>query len=63
MDNLMQMEDVATELRIPIATLRYWRTRAEGPKSFRLGRRVVYMRKDVEAWIQQAYESDSRSAL
>jgi predicted DNA-binding transcriptional regulator AlpA len=43
--------------RIPIATLRYYRATGQGgPKSARLGRRVVYRRSDVEAWIDKAFE-------
>lgn len=40
----------------PVETLRYWRWRrkGEGPKSFKLGRRVLYDRRDVEAWIEAA---------
>ncbi|HZH23253.1 MAG TPA: helix-turn-helix domain-containing protein [Geodermatophilus sp.] len=38
-------------LRAPVATLRYWRHLGTGPHSFRLGRRVVYRREDLHAWI------------
>jgi len=62
MVDLLSIEEVATELGIPVPTLRYWRTRSEGPRSFRLGRRVVYKRTDIEAWINEAYESATRSA-
>ncbi|SNR59661.1 helix-turn-helix transcriptional regulator [Blastococcus mobilis] len=41
----------AAELRTPVATLRYWRHRNTGPRSFRLGRRVLYRRGDLQAWI------------
>lgn len=34
-------------------TLRYWRAVNEGPPSFKLGRRVVYRRADVEKWMAQ----------
>jgi predicted DNA-binding transcriptional regulator AlpA len=37
---------------IPEETLRYFRHRGEGPLSFKLGRRVVYDRRDVERWIE-----------
>jgi hypothetical protein len=39
---LLTMAEVAEALRVPVSTLRYWRSRGEGPKSFALGRRVVY---------------------
>ena len=36
----------------PVATLRYWRHVSTGPRSFRLGRLVVYRLADVHAWIE-----------
>lgn len=59
MTDLMKAEEVAAEYRIPLPTLRYWRARGEGPRSARLGRRVIYKREDVEAWIEKAYEKTS----
>jgi hypothetical protein len=38
--------------RLSVGTLRYWRyARAGGPASFKLGRRVMYRRADVEKWL------------
>lgn len=34
-------------------TLRYWRHLGKGPLSYKLGRRVVYDRADVERWIDE----------
>lgn len=34
-------------------TVRYWRTRGEGPAGFRIGRRVVYHRAEVERWLAE----------
>lgn len=45
---------------LPVATLRYWRHVGEGPKSFKIGRRVVYRRADVEAWLASQYETTVR---
>jgi predicted DNA-binding transcriptional regulator AlpA len=46
--------------RLPRATLRFYRHRGQGgPKSFRLGNRVVYKRTDVEAWIESRYNDDN----
>lgn len=42
-------------LRVPAATVRYWRYVGKGPRSFRVGgRRVLYAREDVEAFIAAA---------
>lgn len=48
---MLTIAEVATLLRIPVATLRYWRHRGEGPRSFRMGRSVRYFRTDVLAWL------------
>jgi hypothetical protein len=49
--DLMTLVEAATYLRTPVATLRYWRHLGIGPAGFRLGRRVMYRREDVDRWI------------
>jgi excisionase family DNA binding protein len=49
--DLLTITEAAELLRAPVATLRYWRHLGTGPASFRLGRRVLYLRKDLHAWI------------
>jgi predicted DNA-binding transcriptional regulator AlpA len=55
---LLTMEEVAKMTRLPIATLRWYRATGKGgPKSGKVGgRRVMYLRSDVERWIQSAFE-------
>ena len=48
---LLTITEAAQLLRAPVATLRYWRHLGTGPRSFRLGRRVLYRRDDLHAWI------------
>jgi DNA-binding transcriptional MerR regulator len=56
---LLTIAEAADILRAPAATLRYWRHLNIGPHSFRLGRRVLYRRDDLRAWIDaQADRSD-----
>lgn len=58
---LLTVAEAADLLRAPVATLRYWRHLNIGPHSFRLGRRVLYRREDLRAWIDaQANRSDGR---
>ncbi|SOC51436.1 Helix-turn-helix domain-containing protein [Blastococcus aggregatus] len=58
---LLTITEAADVLRTPVATLRYWRHRNIGPKSFRLGRRVLYRRADLRTWIDgQADQSPRR---
>ena len=53
---LLTITEAAEVLRTPVATLRYWRHQGIGPRSFRLGRRVLYRRDDVHAWIDAKRE-------
>jgi DNA-binding transcriptional MerR regulator len=48
---LRTITEAAELLRAPVATLRYWRHLGTGPRSFRLGRRVLYRRADLRTWI------------
>jgi excisionase family DNA binding protein len=47
---LLTITEAAELLRAPVATLRYWRHLGTGPRSFRLGRRVLYRSDDLRAW-------------
>ena len=59
---LLTITEAAELLRAPVATLRYWRHLGTGPRSFRLGRRVLYRRDDLHSWIdtQRAEPMDRR---
>ena len=50
---LLTITEAAELVRAPVATLRYWRHLGTGPRSFRLGRRVLYRRDDLHDWIAQ----------
>lgn len=56
MQNLLRIEDVSRETGIAEATLRFWRHQGTGPKSAKLGRRIVYRAADVEAWIDAQFD-------
>lgn len=52
----MTTAELAELLRVPTETARYWRHVGRGPRAFRIpgGRRVLYAREDVEAWLASA---------
>lgn len=54
MDEFLVTEDIATLMHTSPSTVRYWEMTGRGPKSFKIGRRRLYARADVEAWIQAA---------
>jgi predicted DNA-binding transcriptional regulator AlpA len=50
---ILTMAEVSGMTRKSIETLRFYRKNSIGPKSFRLGRTVVYDEADVLAWIDE----------
>jgi predicted DNA-binding transcriptional regulator AlpA len=52
-DELMSLKEVGALVRVPDATLRYWRHLGTGPRGFRVGRSVRYWRSDVVHWLDE----------
>lgn len=57
MPDFMTTGEVADLLRTSPETVRYWRHIKAGPRSFKIGRRVLYTREAVEAFIAEAQEA------
>lgn len=57
--DLLTTAEVALITRAPVSTVRYWRHLGTGPRSFRLGRRVVYRRHEVEQWLRERETADT----
>ena len=53
MENLLTLAEVAEITRTSPDTLRWWRHTGAGPKSWKLGRRVMYDRVEVERWLDE----------
>jgi predicted DNA-binding transcriptional regulator AlpA len=62
-DELLTMQEVADVVRVPVATVRYWRHLGTGPRSFRLGRSVRYWRTEVFAWLDHQANGDRQSVV
>lgn len=60
--DLMTLLEVAEELRVPVSTVRGWRTRRLGPPGFRVGRHVRYRRADVDRWLDEQATAARRPA-
>ena len=58
-DDLLTLHEVAELLRVPEATLRYWRHQHTGPDSYKVGRHVRYPRGEVQRWLRSQRSSRS----
>ncbi len=52
--NFMTTAEVATLFRTTRATIYYWRHIGYGPRGCKVGRKVLYQRADVEAFLEQS---------
>jgi DNA-binding transcriptional MerR regulator len=60
MTELLTIDEAAQLLRLPVATLRHYRATGEGgPKSARIGRRVMYRLSDCQAYVDAAFAGAS----
>lgn len=59
----LTVEETANLTRIPANTLNYWRSRnrGEGPKWFKLGRRVYYRRVDIDEFLVASYKDSLKN--
>lgn len=48
---LMTTAEVGEAIRRPAETVRYWRAKGTGPAAIKIGRRVLYPRENVAAWL------------
>ena len=58
---LLTTAEVAELTRTPVGTLRYWRFCNMGPKSFKLGRRVLYRATELEAWLSEQEHAEDKA--
>ena len=59
---ILMMSEVSEQTRVPIDTLRYWRHIGKGPKSFRNGKRVMYLQEEVDGWIESLQAAEIQAA-
>ncbi|WP_425829345.1 helix-turn-helix domain-containing protein [Streptomyces fractus] len=58
---LYSTKEAAAYLGVAVATMRTWRHRRRGPKSFRMEGRIVYRRVALDEFIDACESADSRS--
>ncbi|KRB80513.1 hypothetical protein ASE01_00845 [Nocardioides sp. Root190] len=63
MTGLMDSKELAMYLGVPLQTIYKWRTTGGGPRAIRLGRALHWRAAEVERWLDENTESDSRLGL
>lgn len=57
---ILRLDQIAAYTGVPIDTLRYYRKiGAGGPRTWKLGRRVVAYEDDVIRWVEAAQEASA----
>lgn len=59
-DAYLTTREVSERYPVAESTLRYYRHAGIGPKSFKLGRKVVYKETDMRAWMADQEAATSR---
>jgi len=57
LEPLIDVQQLADYLDVPVKTLYAWRYRGEGPPAFRVGRHLRYRLSDIQRWIQQRIDT------
>ena len=63
LSNLLRTAEISDQTGIPVATLRWWRHRGEGPRSFKLGKTVFYHADDVAAWVDSEKAKSAKGGV
>lgn len=61
-ERLLRIGQVSEWTGISENTLRFWRHQGTGPRSAKLGRRVVYREAEVTAWIDAQFNGAAGSS-
>jgi excisionase family DNA binding protein len=62
-DHLIDVEQLAAYLAVPVKTLYSWRYRKQGPPALRIGRHLRYRQSDVREWIDEQVQTGRHSTL
>jgi excisionase family DNA binding protein len=52
MDDYLSEQEAATLLRVKVNTLRAWASRRKGPARCKVGKRVLYRKGTIAAWLE-----------
>lgn len=50
---LLTIQEVAAQLKVPVATIRRWRTYGKAPRAVAIGKHIRFTQSDVNAWLAE----------
>lgn len=57
LEPLLNINELADYLGVPISTIYDWRTNGKGPRAYRFGKRIMFGVSDVRAWMDTMRDS------
>lgn len=58
-DKLLTIQEASETIGISVNSLRWMRRQGTGPKSGKLGKRIFYRERDLQAWIDAQFAKAS----
>ncbi|EYT56572.1 excisionase [Leucobacter sp. UCD-THU] len=62
MEPLMDVQELATYLGVPVSTIYDWRTRGLGPRAYRFGKHLKFAVSDVRKWTEEQRDTEAPTA-
>lgn len=56
LESLLNINELADYLGVPVSTVYDWRTNGKGPRAYRFGKRIMFGVSDVRAWMDTMRE-------
>ncbi|WP_120004369.1 helix-turn-helix transcriptional regulator [Nesterenkonia muleiensis] len=62
LEPLLNINELADYLGVPVSTIYDWRTNGKGPRAYRFGKRIMFGVTDIHAWMDTMRESSPGAA-
>jgi len=56
LEPLLNINELADYLGIPVSTIYDWRTNGKGPRAYRFGKRITFGITEIRAWMETKRE-------
>ena len=56
LEPLLNIDELADYLGVPVSTIYDWRTNGKGPRAYRFGKRIMFGITDIRAWMDTMRE-------